>query len=108
MPKQALTINECKSFSCKKINKSLGYDDISFNVIKKCFGNLCEPLKHIFDLFLHKEIFSMIRSCKITPIFKSVGKTGKVVIEQRQFYLVSFLKLLERKCIIGYTNIWMT
>ena len=41
-----LSINELKdaSFS-SKINKSPGYDDISFNVLKKCFSRFCEPLK---------------------------------------------------------------
>ena len=27
-------------------NKSTGYDDINFNVVKKCFGEINEPLKH--------------------------------------------------------------
>ena len=45
-----LSINELKdaSFSLK-INKSTGHDDISYNVFSKCFGELCTPLKNIFD-----------------------------------------------------------
>ena len=39
-------MNELKDalFSLK-INESPGYDDVSFNVVKRCFGSLCEPLK---------------------------------------------------------------
>ena len=36
-----LSMNELKdAFFSLKINKSPGYDDISFNVVKKCFVNL--------------------------------------------------------------------
>ena len=40
-----------------KINKIPGYDEISFNVLKKCFSNLREPLKYMFNLPI--EIFQM-------------------------------------------------
>ena len=38
-PENVISVNELKdaSFSLK-INESTGYDDISFNVVKKCFG----------------------------------------------------------------------
>ena len=36
------SMNELKdAFYSLKSNKSPGYDDISYNVIKKCFGSLC-------------------------------------------------------------------
>ena len=35
-----------------KINKSAGYDEISFNVVKKWFGALSKPLLHLFKLSL--------------------------------------------------------
>ena len=37
-----------KAFYFSKSNDIPGYDDISYNVIKKCFGSLCEPLKYLF------------------------------------------------------------
>ena len=41
-----LSMNELKdAFYSLKSNKSPRYDDISYNVIKKCFNSLCEPLK---------------------------------------------------------------
>ena len=37
-----------------KINKSPGYDETSFNVVKKCLGQLYDPIKFIFDLLLYE------------------------------------------------------
>ena len=40
--------NKCLSINDSlKINESTGHDDISYNVVSKCFGELCTPLKHI-------------------------------------------------------------
>ena len=44
METKQLLINELRdAFYSLKNNKRPGYDDISYNVIKKCFGTLCEP-----------------------------------------------------------------
>ena len=44
MESQLLSINELKDpFFSLKINKSPGHDGVSFNVIKECFGEFCEP-----------------------------------------------------------------
>ena len=32
-----------RAFFSLKINKSPGYYEISFNIFKNCFGELCEP-----------------------------------------------------------------
>ena len=45
----------CILFS--KISKIPGYDDISFNVVNKCFGVLCKPFLHIFNLSVQTRIF---------------------------------------------------
>ena len=51
METKQLSMNELKdAFFSLKINKSPGYDGISFNVLKKCFSSLCEPLKYLFNL----------------------------------------------------------
>ena len=48
METKPLSMSELKdAFYSLKSNKSPGYDDISYNVIKKCFGSLCEPLKYL-------------------------------------------------------------
>ena len=50
---KVISANELKDvFFSLKINKSAGCDDISFNVVKKCFGVLHKPLLHIFNLSL--------------------------------------------------------
>ena len=40
-----------------KTNKSPVADEINFNVIKHCFGELCGPLKYLFDLSLRSGVF---------------------------------------------------
>ena len=46
-PQKDLIVNELKDvFFSLKLNKSPGYDEVSFNVIKKCFGNLHKPLRN--------------------------------------------------------------
>ena len=53
MGKNSISINKLnESFFSLKANKSPGYDDINFNVVKKCFGEINEPLKHLFNLSL--------------------------------------------------------
>ena len=53
MQHKLVSINELRDalFSFK-LNKSPGYDEISFNVFKKC-----EPLKHVFNLSVETEVF---------------------------------------------------
>ena len=58
MNSKPLSINELKdAFFSLKINKSSVVDDSSFNIIKMCFGVLCEPLTLLFQLFLEKGIY---------------------------------------------------
>ena len=49
-----LTLNELKAFFSLKINKSSGYDDITFDAVRNCFGPLLKPLMAIFNLSLKK------------------------------------------------------
>ena len=47
-PKKDLTFNKLKdAFFSLKLNKSSGYNKVSFNVIKKCFRSLHKHLLHI-------------------------------------------------------------
>ena len=58
MEKNFLSINELKeTFFSLKTNKSPGYDDIDFNVAKKCLGEINEPLQNLFNLSLENRIF---------------------------------------------------
>ena len=68
-----MSINELKdAFFSLQTNKSLGHDEISFDVIKSCFGSLSKPLLHIFRLSLEEGIFpDDLKAAKVTPIFKA-------------------------------------
>ena len=60
METKQLSINELKdAFFSLKTNKSPGYDDISFNVLKIFFSSLCEPLKYLFNLSIEKGFSQM-------------------------------------------------
>ena len=58
MDSKPLLISELKdTFFLAKINKILGVDEVSFNIIKKCFGVLCKSLVYLFQLSLEKRVF---------------------------------------------------
>ena len=55
---KSVLVNELKeAFFTLKINKSSGYDDINFNIVKRCFGALYKPLLQIFNLSFQHSIF---------------------------------------------------
>ena len=70
MESQPLSINELKdAFFSLKINKSPGHVGVSFNVTKKCLGELYEPLKYLFNLSIAKGIFpDDLKIAKVTDI----------------------------------------
>ena len=67
-----ISVNKFKdTFFTLKMNKSAGYDDISFNIVKKCFGVLHKPLLYLFNLSLQTGIFpDELKISRITPLFK--------------------------------------
>ena len=73
MENKPITANELKeAFYPLKTNKSAGYDDISYNVVKNCFGELCDPLLYIFNLSSSSGIFpGSLKIEKVTPIYKA-------------------------------------
>ena len=75
-PEYPLSTNELKDpFFSLQTNKSPGHDEISFDVIKSCFGSLSKPLLHIFRLSLEEGIFpDVLKTAKVTPIFKTGDK----------------------------------
>ena len=92
-----LTVNELKeAFFSLKINKSPGYDDISFNVVRNCFGPLLKPLMAIFKLSLQKGCFpEELKIARVTPIYKAddvneIGNYRPISV------LPCFSKILER------------
>ena len=95
METKQISINELEDalFSLKS-NKSSGYDDISFNILKKCFSSLCEPLEYMFNI--KKEFPQMtLEIAKVTPIYKADNKSD--LYNYRPISVLScFPKILER------------
>ena len=96
-PEKLISVNEFKdAFFSLKINKRAGYDDISFNVVKNCFGVLHKPLLHIFNLSLQTGIFpDKLKIGRVTPLFKG-GENPKLGNYMPISVLPPFSKLLEK------------
>ena len=90
-PEHNLTVNELKdAFFSLKLNKSPGYDEISFNVIKTCFGSLHKPLLHIFNQSLQGGIFpDKLKIARFTPSFKK-GSEGLIIVIVIFIYIVKY------------------
>ena len=73
LPDNPVSINELKdAFFPLQINKSPGYDGISFNVVKHCFVSLHKPLLHIFNLSIQKWVLpDQLKIAKVTPLYKN-------------------------------------
>ena len=69
---------------------------VSFNIITKCFGDLCEPLKFLFNLSMVKGIFlDDLKIAKVTPIYKADNSSN--VSNYRPISVpLCFSKMLER------------
>ena len=97
LPSQSLSINELKdAFFFLKTNKSSGADEINFNVIKHCFGELCGPLKYLFDPSLQIGVFPhLLKIALVLPAFKT-GDTADISNYRPISVLPCFSKILER------------
>ena len=96
-PEKPLNINELKdAFFSLDINISPGFDDISFTVLKNCFGALHKPLLHVFNLSIIKGICpDDLKIARVTPVFK--GGDDKELGNYRPIsVLPCFSKILER------------
>ena len=97
MDSKLLLINELKDtiFSLK-INKSSGVNDVSFNIIKKYFGVLSEPLIYLFQPSHEKGVFpDDLEIAKVTPIYKA-GDNSDISNYRPISVLPCFSKILER------------
>ena len=77
------------------MNKSTGGDKKYFNVNKKCFGELSDILRYVFDLSLKTVAFiDPLKIEKVTPFFKTADL--KEINNNRSiFVLPCFSKILE-------------
>ena len=106
LPSQSLSINELKDplFSLKT-NKSPGADEINYNVIKHYLGELCGPLKYLFDSSLQSGVFpDLMKIAIVSPVFKTCD-TANVSNYRAVSVLTCFSKILERlmyNCLYKY------
>ena len=72
MQRKSASVNELREASFPlKLNKSAGYEEISFNVIKKCFSELCKPLKHVFNFSIETGLFpDKLKIDRVSPVYK--------------------------------------
>ena len=83
-------------FFSLKTNKSPGADEINFNIIKHCFGELCGPLKYLFDSSLQSGVFpDLLKIAMVSPVFKT-GDTADISNYRPISILPCFSKILER------------
>ena len=69
---------------------------VSFNVIKKCFGELCEPIKYLFNVSFVKGIFpDDLKIAEVTPIYKA-DNSSNISNYRSISVLPCFYKMLER------------
>ena len=97
MENKPLSVNESKyAFFSIKISKSTGHDDISYNVGSKWFGELCNPLKQIFEWPFENGIFlDSLKIANVTPVYKS-GDSKNLSNYRPISVLLCFYKMLQR------------
>ena len=93
---RSVSINELRdAFFCLKLNKSPGYDKISFNVVKKCFSELCKPLKHVFNLSIETGVFpDKLKIFRLSLVYKA-GNSSDLTNSRPISVLSCFSKILE-------------
>ena len=96
-----IIVTELKdTFFSAKTNKCPGHDEINFNEIRSCFGELCEPLQYLFNLAFGKSIFSGdLKVTKVTPIFKVDSNT-----ELSNYRAISVLPLFLQNTWVSYVQ----
>ena len=86
-----LIINELKdAFYSLETNKSPGFDDISSNIMKQCFGTLNRPFRYIYDISLQQGVFpEEMKIAWVTPIFKG-GEVSDLGNYRPIFFMLFF------------------
>ena len=77
-------------------------------MIKQCFGALNRPLYYICNILLQSSLFQEeMEIARVTPTFKG-GKVSDLGNYHPISALCCFSKILEKICIIIFTNIYLT
>ena len=86
-----------KSFSIVELRDAFnpGNDKISFNV-KICFRKLCEPLRHVSNLFIETWVFQdKLKIAPVSPVYK-VGDSSDQTNYKPTSVLPCFSRIFER------------
>ena len=95
MENKNLTLKELHT-ALSKSNKSVGFDEISINVVKQVFDVIQSPLCYIFNVSLKHGVFpDKLKIARVTPIFKT-GDKFTLSNYRPISILPCFSKLLER------------
>ena len=97
MENEPITVKELKeALYSLKSNESSGYGDISYNIVKNWFEELCDTLLHIFNLSSSSEIFAdCLKIGKVTPMYKA-GDSSSLGNYRPISVFSCFFKILER------------
>ena len=96
-PEKDLAVNVLKdTFFSPKLNKTTGYNEVTFNVIKKCSECLYKPLLHIFNASLQNWTFpDELKIARVIPLFKN-GSDSDLGNYRPISVLLYFSKTLEK------------
>ena len=110
MPTGPISVNELQNaFFSIKTNKCPGHDEINFNVIRNCHGELCEPLQYLFSSPFEESIFpDDLKIAKVTPVFKAgINTELSNYIPNPYLYNLASPKYLSALCAIAHTNTYL-
>ena len=101
---QSYGLRTGKCICCLKTNKSLAYDDISADVVKRVSDEIFVILKHIFNISLVKGVFpNKLKITRVIPTFIKGNNTLVTNYRRFQSHPVS-RNYLNTKCIIVFIN----
>ena len=108
MQHKSVSINELRdAFFSFKCNKSPGYDEISFNIVKKCFSELCELFKHVFNLSIENGMVpDKFKVARVSPLYMACDSSDLTNYRPISV-LPCFSKILERimyNCLFCYVS----
>ena len=108
MQHKSVSINELRdAFFSFKFNKSPGYDEISFNIVKKCFSELCELFKHVFNLSIETGMVpDKFKVARVSPLYMACDSSDLTNYRPISV-LPCFSKILERimyNCLFCYVS----
>ena len=108
MQHKSVSINDLRDvLSLLNLTKVQGNNGISFNVFKKCFSELYEPLKRIFNLSIETGVFAnKLKIARVSPVYKP-GDSSGLTNYRPISVLPCFSKIRERimyNCLFSYVS----